>query len=141
MMCSGYSLQLPVDFPIPTSSESDHTSAKITLDRLPSNDQIYVLTSSNPPDNRLTPSLITTFISVLDVVDKHVPRSAVLVTTSSSSTPKFYSNGFVLALNRATPEFHRDHWNKLLIRLLTLPIPTVALVRGHAVSLDLCLKK
>ncbi|KAG9028596.1 hypothetical protein FRB95_006316, partial [Tulasnella sp. JGI-2019a] len=95
---------------------------------------IYVLTFSNPPDNRITPSLITTFINVLDFVEKHVPRSAVLVTTSSNATPKFYSNGFMLTLGRETPEFHHDYWNKLLIRLLTLPIPTVALVSGHAVS-------
>ncbi|KAG9000205.1 hypothetical protein FRB94_005601, partial [Tulasnella sp. JGI-2019a] len=93
---------------------------------------IYVLTFSNPPDNRITPSLITTFINVLDFVEKHVPRSAVLVTTSSNATPKFYSNGFMLTLGRETPEFHHDYWNKLLIRLLTLPIPTVALVSGHA---------
>lgn len=130
-MSTNSPLSLPEDFPI-LGSGADPAS-KITLSKLTGAfDAVHVITLYSPPDNRLTPAVITTLLDVLDVVDKHVPRSAVLVTTSAIG--KFYSNGFNLELARATDGFFRDCWNKLQIRLLTFPIPTIALMNGHAVS-------
>ena len=86
---------------------------------------------STPPF-LITPSFLKTFLHVLDIVEQGVPHSSVLITTSA--IPKFYSNGFNLDLARATPGFPRDAWNKLQLRLLTFPMPLVALMNGHAVS-------
>lgn len=120
------SLVLPLT--VPLGDKASETSLVLTSPA-PS---IYLITWSSPPDNRLTPSFLKAFLAVLDIVEQSVPKSSVLITTSAA--PKFYSNGFNIELAKATPDFPRRYWNKLQLRLLTFPIPTVAVMNGHAVS-------
>lgn len=121
---------LPRDFPIANAG----AGAKLTLSSLAApNEQIHILTMNSPPDNRMSKGFITAYMQALDFLEaRDEGRLAVLVTTSAID--KFFSNGFELTPEIRNPRFHRDYFQKLLLRLLTFPIPTVAWVNGHAVS-------
>lgn len=70
-----------------------------------------------------------TLILALDIIEtKHEP--GVLITTSGIT--KFYSNGLDLNHASFTPGFFPESLYALWRRLLTYPMPTVALVNGHA---------
>ncbi|KAJ9138609.1 Enoyl-CoA hydratase/isomerase [Pleurostoma richardsiae] len=92
---------------------------------------IYLLTFSSPPDNRLTPSFCGAMLAALDAVEFGGRPPGVVVTTSA--IPKFYSNGLDLGLARdmGDPFWEGSLW-PLFRRLLTYPMPTVALLNGHA---------
>lgn len=90
---------------------------------------VYLLTFTSAPDNRLTNAFIAAFGLALDVLETHHPRG-VLVTTSG--IPKFYSNGLDLSEVARTPDFFPGRLYPFLTRLLTFPMPTVALINGHA---------
>jgi enoyl-CoA hydratase/carnithine racemase len=82
-------------------------------------------------ENRYSPDFLDQVEVFLDelVADR---EPAALVTTA---TGKFFSNGLDLAWVQAHPEqfltyVHRVE--RLLARLLTLPVPTVAAINGHA---------
>lgn len=93
---------------------------------------VYLLTMDSPPDNRLTPAFCAAMLEALDRVEfalATAPRG-VLVTTSAQ--PKFYSNGLDLQLALGTPHFTENSLYPVFRRLLTFPLPTVALVNGHA---------
>ncbi|OLN86692.1 Enoyl-CoA delta isomerase 1, peroxisomal [Colletotrichum chlorophyti] len=91
--------------------------------------KVYLLTWSSPPDNRLTTPFLRAFLTALDIIEfAHPP--GVLITTSA--IPKFYSNGLDLEHAFATPGFFPDPLYKTWKRLLTYPMPTLALIPGHA---------
>ncbi|KAM0332415.1 hypothetical protein ACHAQA_002695 [Verticillium albo-atrum] len=90
---------------------------------------VYLLTFSSPPDNRLTTAFCRAFMSALDIVEFTQP-SGVVITTSAIA--KFYSNGLDLAHAVATPGFWTDSLYAMYKRLLTFPMPTIALIPGHA---------
>lgn len=91
--------------------------------------KVYVLSFSSPPDNRLTTPFIQAWLLSLDIIEHRHP-SGVVITTSSIS--KFYSNGLDLAHVAETPNFFTASLNPLFRRLLTYPMPTIALLNGHA---------
>jgi len=68
-------------------------------------------------------------MSPTDIIQTRYPPG-VLITTSS--LPKFYSNGLDLDHVNATPHFFRDSLYPLWRKLITYPMPTVALLNGHA---------
>lgn len=82
-------------------------------------------------ENRFSPSWIATVSELLDTVARG-SEAAALVTTGRG---KFFSNGldlgWVLANSEQAPAYLRDV-QVLLARLLTLPVPTIAAVNGHA---------
>ncbi|RMD43466.1 hypothetical protein DV735_g1652, partial [Chaetothyriales sp. CBS 134920] len=95
--------------------------------------QIYLLSFTSPPDNRLTPAFLSTFRLALDLILHSTVLSlkkGVLITTST--IPKFYSNGLDFESAVADPDFFPHHLYPLWHRLLTFPMPTVALINGHA---------
>ena len=82
-------------------------------------------------ENRFSPGLLEEFEKALDALAE-APAPKALVTTG---TGKFYSNGLDLDwlgqnADRWGPYVARVH--ALFARLLTLPMPTVAAVNGHA---------
>ncbi|KAI0378231.1 enoyl-CoA hydratase/isomerase family protein [Hypomontagnella monticulosa] len=91
--------------------------------------QVYVLTWTSPPDNRFTPAFNTALMTALDIIEFNHPPG-VVVTTSSIS--KFYSNGLDFQLAISTPGFWETSLYPLFRRFLTYPMPTVALINGHA---------
>lgn len=92
-------------------------------------DRVYLLTFSSPPDNRLTTVVIQTFMLALDILESRYPVGVVITT---SAIPKFYSNGLDLDHLRDTPDFRDVSLYPLMRRLVTYPMPTIALINGHA---------
>ena len=90
---------------------------------------IYALSFSSPPDNRLTPAFNATFLLALDIIEHKLPQGVVITT---SSITKFYSNGLDYENAIKDPTFFRDSLFPLWRRLITYPMPTLALMNGHA---------
>jgi Delta3-Delta2-enoyl-CoA isomerase len=91
--------------------------------------QVYVLSFSSPPDNRLIPAFNTAFLLALDIIENKLPKGVVVTT---SSITKFYSNGLDYENAVKDPTFFRNSLYPLWWRLLTYPMPTIALINGHA---------
>ncbi|KAL2841901.1 ClpP/crotonase-like domain-containing protein [Aspergillus pseudoustus] len=91
--------------------------------------KIYILTFTSAPDNRLTPSFISTFLLALDIIEHRYPKGVVI---STSGISKFYSNGLDLEVVAQTEEFLERYLWVLFRRLLTYPMPTISLLNGHA---------
>ncbi|KAH7320806.1 ClpP/crotonase-like domain-containing protein [Stachybotrys elegans] len=90
---------------------------------------VYLLTFTSPADNRLTTSFCKALLAALDVLEFGPYKPGVVVTTSG--IPKFYSNGLDLEHAIAT----EGYWALMYSvwkRLLTYPMPTLALLNGHA---------
>jgi enoyl-CoA hydratase/carnithine racemase len=88
-------------------------------------------------ENRWNTTFVRAFADVLDEVEASTGAAA-LVTTSASE--KFYSNGLDLDWVR-DPAAHpgagdrgpfADEFMKLMARLITFPVPTIAAINGHA---------
>lgn len=67
-------------------------------------------------------------ITALDILEARRPPG-VIITTSGIS--KFYSNGLDLEHATSTPGFFSESLFALWRRLLTYPMPTIALLNGH----------
>ncbi|KAL3467340.1 ClpP/crotonase-like domain-containing protein [Aspergillus heterothallicus] len=91
--------------------------------------KIYILTFTSPPDNRLTPPFISTFLLALDIIEHRYPKGVVI---STSGIGKFYSNGLDLDVVAQTEGFLEKYLWVLFRRLLTYPMPTISLLNGHA---------
>ncbi len=96
---------------------------------------IYVLTM-NDGENRWNTTFVREFAAALDEVEASTGPAA-LVTTSASE--KFFSNGLDLEWRASQGEHRggdRDAFGKefmaLMGRIITLPVPTVAAINGHA---------
>ncbi|GAP90557.1 putative enoyl- hydratase isomerase family protein [Rosellinia necatrix] len=114
-------------FSVPIPAEASHPGGSIVC-TTPA-PKVYLLTFTSPSDNRLTPSFCRAMLTALDVVELEHERGVVVTT---SGIGKFYSNGLDLGLAMSTPAFWEDSLYPLYRRLLTYPMPTVALVNGHA---------
>ncbi|KAI1342150.1 enoyl-CoA hydratase/isomerase family protein [Xylariaceae sp. FL0016] len=113
-------------FTIPIPALESHPGGKIVCTS--PQPLIYLLTFSSPPDNRLTPAFCGALMTALDAIEFGHPPGVVITT---SAIPKFYSNGLDLKLAIATPGFWENSLYALWRRLLTYPMPTVALINGH----------
>lgn len=91
--------------------------------------QVYLLSFSSPPDNRLVPAFNATFLLALDIIEHRLPKGVVITT---SSITKFYSNGLDYEKAIKDPTFFSGSLFPLWRRLITYPMPTVALINGHA---------
>ncbi|KAI9772662.1 MAG: hypothetical protein M1840_000256 [Geoglossum simile] len=92
-------------------------------------EKVYLLTFVSPPDNRLKTNFCNALHLALDTIEHKHPRGVVVTT---SGIQKFYSNGLDLEHAMNTPGFWGGTLYTLWRRLLTYPMPTVALVNGHA---------
>jgi Delta3-Delta2-enoyl-CoA isomerase len=91
--------------------------------------EIYLLSFEAPPDNRLTPAFNATFLLALDIIEHKLPRGVVITT---SSITKFYSNGLDYENAIKDPNFMHGSLFPLWRRLIAYPMPTIALMNGHA---------
>lgn len=91
--------------------------------------RVYLLSFSSSPDNRLTPTFNQTFLLALDIIEHKLPKGVVVTT---SSILKFYSNGLDFENAIRDPTFFPRSLFPLWRRLITYPMPTVALLNGHA---------
>lgn len=90
---------------------------------------VYLLTFISPPDNRLRTDFCQAFILALDIIETDF-TPGVVVTTSSS--PKFFSNGLDLEHAFETPGYYHNSLFAMYSRIASFPMPTIALVNGHA---------
>ena len=79
--------------------------------------QVYLLSFSSPPDNRLVPAFNQTFLLALDVIEHRLPRGVVITT---SSIAKFYSNGLDFENAIKDPGFFPNSLFPLWRRLVTV---------------------
>ena len=97
---------------------------------------VYTLTM-DADENRWNTTFVRAFDAALDEVAASTGPAA-LITTASST--KFFSNGLDLAWVQRPDEHPQggprdvfgDEFMKLMSRLITFPLPTIAAVNGHA---------
>lgn len=77
---------------------------------------VYLLTFTSPPDNRLLTGFCQAFLLALDIIEFSHPPGVVITT---SGIPKFYSNGLDLEHAVSTKGFWTDSLFSLFKRLLT----------------------
>ena len=95
---------------------------------------VFVLTM-DAEENRWNTALVNDLMAALDEVESSTGAAAVVTTGASD---KFYSNGLDLEWRNA-PEAHPDagdpaafFFMEFMSRMITLPVPTIAAVNGHA---------
>ncbi|KAK4187611.1 ClpP/crotonase-like domain-containing protein [Podospora australis] len=115
-------------FTIPIPQQGPHVGGTITAtEPAPA---VYLLTITSPPDNRLTTASCNALLEALDLIEFDGYKPGVVVTTSGIQ--KFYSNGLDLEHALGTEGFLPGVLYKLFHRFLTYPMPTIALLPGHA---------
>ncbi|CAN0887313.1 Enoyl-CoA delta isomerase 3 [Linum grandiflorum] len=101
---------------------------------------IFLLTLTGDDDHRLNPPLIASLLSSLRQAKSQATRGSVLITTSQG---KFFSNGFDLAWAQSAAGGSRsnaaERLRHLVESLISIPMPTVAVVQGHAAAAGLAL--
>ncbi|ROW03698.1 hypothetical protein VMCG_05437 [Cytospora schulzeri] len=118
-------------FTVPIPACDNHPGGSITITE--PQPQVYLLTIHSPPDNRLTTACCQSLLRALDLVEFSGPLLAPGCVVTTSSLPKFYSNGLDLTHAAARGDtFWTDSLWALYRRLLTYPMPTVAWMNGHA---------
>ncbi|WVR05613.1 hypothetical protein IAU60_002635 [Kwoniella sp. DSM 27419] len=109
---------------------------------------IWQITLASPPDNRLTPELLSEFAAALDQVEgewravgggKFSPKDreghegkgagALIV---ASEVDRFFSNGLDWERSLKIDNFFEELFDPVTWRLLTFPLITVAAINGHA---------
>lgn len=117
---SDYLPMSPLTFPLKSSAEF-----VIYEDR----PEYHLLLLNIPPDNRFTPETIPALIEAITYIrTEGFPKP--LITTSTS--PKFFSNGLDFERAILTPGFFDQLYYPLMRVFLEFPWPTVALINGHA---------
>ncbi|KAM7279923.1 hypothetical protein ACFE04_007057 [Oxalis oulophora] len=113
---------------------------------------ILTLTGDVNDEHRLHPTLISSILSSLSQVKSQATRGTALITTSSHGS-KFFSNGFDLAwaqkvsANSPDPRAAAgqrlvemtESFKPIVAALISLPIPTIAAVCGHAAAAGMML--
>lgn len=79
-------------------------------------EQVYVLTFSSSPDNRVTIPFIKAFMLSLDIIEHKFPPGAVVTT---SGIGKFFSNGYDLEHVTENADFFEGYSFPILRKLLT----------------------
>lgn len=106
---------------------------------------IWQLTLDAPPDNRLTPDLLSTLSGHLDTIEaewrdsgggetsakKRGARGAGAVVLTSG-VERFFSNGLDYDNAMKVDKFFERVYDPVMWRLLTFPLVTVAAITGHA---------
>ena|SRR5436305_15256613 len=111
------------------TSFPDASNPMVTLVR---DGPLFIMTMKTK-ENRFTTKFIEALFGALDEIEKareqEAGKPAALITTGEG---KFFSNGLDLEHALSTPGYFENYYLKLLIRILTFPMPTVAAINGHA---------
>ncbi|CAG8594011.1 3498_t:CDS:2 [Diversispora eburnea] len=112
-----------------TSFYPNPTNPMVSLSR---EGPLFILTMKNG-ENRFTTTFVNALFLALDNIEQirevEDGQPAALITVGEG---KFFSNGLDLEHALSTPGFFDDYYLKLLVRILTFPIPTVAALNGHS---------
>ncbi|PON52915.1 Crotonase superfamily [Parasponia andersonii] len=102
---------------------------------------LFFLTLTGDDDHRLGPAVIESLLSALSQLKSEATRGSVLITTAQGT--KFFSNGFDLAWARsadtksgAVDRLRQmvDSFKPVVAELISLPMPTIAALPGHAAA-------
>lgn len=95
---------------------------------------LYILTITGPGEHRLNPILIDAIRSAVDrIKSEQITSSSALITTAEG---KFFSNGYDLQSNF---QLMSQKLRSLISDFISLPMPTIAAVTGHASAAGLIL--
>lgn len=99
---------------------------------------LWVLTITGDEQNRLSPTVIDSLLSTLTKLSSQSTPGSVLITTAKG---RFFSNGFDLSWARAAGsksaaaerlQFMVASLKPVAAALMSLPMPTIAAINGHA---------
>ncbi|KAK7340869.1 hypothetical protein VNO77_21586 [Canavalia gladiata] len=93
---------------------------------------IFILTLTGDGEHRLNPTLLTSIQSSLRRVRQEATTSSALITTAHG---KFFSNGYDIAWGQSSKDrmILMDNLLRSVVSdLLSLPMPTIAAITGHA---------
>lgn len=116
----------------------------VTLNTFQDEKYLIFILKMSANDNRFNPDFCDSLNSaldfiILDQIPKHAKQKYSLIVTGSG---RFFSNGLDLKYLLSTPDpnqFLIKHYEPLIYKFLTLGIPTIALVNGHAFAGGMCL--
>lgn len=106
---------------------------------------LFLLTLTGDDQHRLNPTVITSLLSTLSQIKSQATPGSVLITTAHG---RFFSNGFDLAWAKdaGSPSAAIDRlhhmvasFKPVIAALLSLPMPTIAALTGHAAAAGLML--
>lgn len=101
---------------------------------------LFILTLTGHDDHRLSPSFIASILEALSKVKSQASPGSVLITTNHG---KFFSNGFDLSWAQAAGSVSAaadrlkhmvQIFKPVVAELLSLPMPTIAAISGHAAA-------
>lgn len=116
----------------------------VTLSVFNDSENLIFILKMSANDNRFNPDFCNALNSALDhiikeEIPKHRQQKYSLILTGSG---RFFSNGLDLKylLTTSDPnQFLINHYEPMIYKFLTLGIPTIALVNGHAFAGGMCL--
>ncbi|KAK7243061.1 hypothetical protein RIF29_37845 [Crotalaria pallida] len=104
---------------------------------------ILTLTSDQDDQHRLNPTLISSIFSALSQIQSQPTAGSALVTVAHGGSGKFFCNGFDFRWAQAADSqsgarqrlrHMADSFRQVVAALLSLPMPTIAAVSGHAAA-------
>lgn len=116
----------------------------ITLSVIVDSVFMIFLIKMNAKDNRFNPQFCSSIVASLDyIINDQIPKhSEYKFSLIITGDGRYFSNGLDLeyVLSTKNPnQFIIDHYEPLLCKFLTLGIPTIALINGHAFAGGMCL--
>ncbi|XP_024191502.1 enoyl-CoA delta isomerase 1, peroxisomal [Rosa chinensis] len=110
--------------------EKCETKKMCTLDK---KGEVFILTLTGPGEHRLNPTLLDAIQSALNTVRAAATSSSVALITTAHG--KFFSNGYDLdwaGSDKARSELMNSKLRSVVADFISLPLPTIAAVTGHA---------
>lgn len=116
----------------------------VNLNTIEEGEYLIFFLKMSAKDNRFNPDFCNSLNSAIDfIINEEIPkqpkqRYSLIITGSG----RFFSNGLDLKYLLSTPDpnqFLIKYYEPLIYRFLTLGIPTIALLNGHAFAGGMCL--
>eukprot|EP00922_Rhytidocystis_sp_ex-Travisia-forbesii_P069167 GHVS01103191.1.p1 GENE.GHVS01103191.1~~GHVS01103191.1.p1 ORF type:complete len:258 (+),score=40.68 GHVS01103191.1:128-901(+) len=95
-------------------------------------EDVFVIRLDDGADNRISYALMEGLHKLLDNLLEQTPDQNCALVLTGSGGGRFFSNGLRLEDLGDSPKRLLLTFHKLLLRLLTFPMPTVAAINGHA---------
>ncbi|MCX7770253.1 MAG: enoyl-CoA hydratase/isomerase family protein [Proteobacteria bacterium] len=95
-------------------------------------DSIAILKLNNGVTNAISQDLIDDLSKKLDIIEKNFKGLII------RGNEKFFSMGFnlpeLIVMDKSSFEKFYESFNELILKIFTLPLPTISVIEGHAVA-------